>query len=128
MNLPLFSESSEAVRRVQSLFYLNAVIWLVFSTAAILRLNALHPNAFGMMTGLALLMFGNVLALLVGGMVLGKRNRWGYVLALLVLLANIVLAIADDFGYFDFIVLALATITLWSMLKLTPWYWQRERL
>lgn len=125
MNLPLFSESSEAVRRVQSLFYLNAVIWLVFSTAAILRLNTLHPNALGLMAGLALLMFGNVLALLVGGIVLGKQKRWGYLLALLVLLANIVLTIADDFGYFDFIALALATITLWSLLKLTPWYWQR---
>jgi len=128
MNFPLFSESSEAVRRVQAFFYLNAVIWLVFGAAAILRLNALHPNALGVMAGLALLMFGNVLALLSGGMVLGKRNRWGYVLALLVLLANIVLAIADDFGYFDFIALALATITLWSLLKLTPWYWQQQRL
>ncbi|MBI1295044.1 hypothetical protein GC175_08805 [bacterium] len=125
MSLPLFTELSEAVRRVQSLFYLNAVIWLVFGAAAILRLNALHPNALGVMSELALLMFGNVLALLVGGMVLGKRKRWGYLSALLVLVANIVLAIADDFGYFDFIVLALATITLWFLLKLTPWYWQR---
>ncbi|MEZ4637756.1 MAG: hypothetical protein R2873_24685 [Caldilineaceae bacterium] len=125
-NLSLFSDLSAEVRQVQALFYINAVLWLVFGAATILRISTINPGAQALMATLAVLMFGNVFALLIGGMVLDKRTRWAYALAMTVLLINTALTITDDFGLFDAIVLVLNVATLWFLAKMAGWYWRKQ--
>jgi lysylphosphatidylglycerol synthetase-like protein (DUF2156 family) len=52
-------------------------------------------------------MIGNAGMLLLAGWGLGSRHRPIYNMALIVLLVNIVLTLADDFGIYDFIILVL---------------------
>ena len=52
---------------------------------------------------IAILMFGNVGAFILCGLIIGKRSRWAFFIALIVLGVNIVLTVTDQFGWIDFI-------------------------
>jgi glucose-6-phosphate-specific signal transduction histidine kinase len=58
------------------------------------------------------MMIGNAGMLLFVGWRIGRRRRRIYYMALIVLLVNVALTLADDFGPFDFIILVLAGILL----------------
>lgn len=94
------------VRAAQGLFFLNAVIWLSFGVVSVLRLGD-NPEQLVTAVIVAVLMVGNVGAMLLAGFSLGRLTRWSYIFALAVLLVNIVLTFTDQFGIFDLLTLLL---------------------
>ena len=96
------------VRFTQSLFFLIAFIWLIFGIVSLWRLSNSPSNQPVTLLVVALLMFGNVAALLIAGVGLGTRYwRLFYFFGLLLLLANIILTFTDQLGLFDFLTLLL---------------------
>jgi hypothetical protein len=61
------------------------------------------------------LMFGNVGAMLVAGLWLGRQSRWAFIFALALLLVNILLTFTDQVGFFD-IITALLDLLLLGLL------------
>jgi hypothetical protein len=105
-------ETPRPVRLAQALFYLNAIIWLLFGVMSLFRMADRNPESSVTLTILAILMFVNVGAMLFCALTIGKGRKWFYFLALAVLALNIVLSITDEFGFFDFLVLALDVLLL----------------
>ncbi len=101
-----FSEGERSVRTAQALFFLNAAIWLAFGVWSLVRLSGSSGQALTLWI-VAILMFGNVGAMLLSGVGLGTRQRRFFYLAVAVLAVNIVLTVTDEFGIFDGITLAV---------------------
>jgi hypothetical protein len=105
-------KSTPVVTAVQALFVLNAVIWIF--------LGALYLWQFSSDSGglsyadwiVAGLMFANALAMLLLALIIGKRRRIYYFLALAVLAVNILLTVTDEFGLLDLVVLLLGLAIL----------------
>ncbi len=90
-----------SVIAAQALFVLNAVIWLIFGIAGILRLNNGSSTPAIVLWIVIILMFGNVGAMLLAGYWLGTRSRWAFFFALAVLVINLLLTFTDQVGMFD---------------------------
>lgn len=95
------------VRAVQVLLILNTAVWLTFGIISLLRLSLQNPEQIGVLSIVAVLMFGNVAALLLAAWLLSWQPKWGFYVALAVLLVNIVLTFTDQFGLFDLLTLLL---------------------
>ncbi|MGW8251700.1 MAG: hypothetical protein ACWGO1_13735 [Anaerolineales bacterium] len=95
------------IRLAQWLFYLNAVIWLVFGVTSLLRLSSTGSTAYITLLVIAVLMLGNAAAMLLAGWGLGRRSRWLYFFAMAVLAVNILLTFTDQFGIFDLLTLLI---------------------
>jgi hypothetical protein len=95
------------VRAVQTLFFLNTGIWVGLGVWSLVNPAVVNLNS--KMAGLiiAVLMFGNALAMLVCGIGLGKRQKRFFYLALTVLLINIILTVTDQFGILDLLTLVI---------------------
>ena len=116
------SKSSAPVVAAQSLFFLNAAIWLVFGIVTLLGMATRHPEqavAYGI---IAFLMFGNVGAMILSGLAIGKRHRLFYFFALAVLGINIVLTVTDQFGVFDLITLLIDVCLLGLLIAIRKRY------
>ena len=87
----------------QALFIFNAVVWLIFGIASILRLADASSVPSVTLWAIAILMLGNVGAMLIAGLWLGRQSRWALVFALAVLVVNIILTFTDQVGFFDLI-------------------------
>jgi hypothetical protein len=85
----------------QYLFGLNAVIWLIFGIFGILRLAGGSSTPTITLWVVTSLMFGNVGAMLLAGLWLGKQSKWAFFFALAVLSFNILLTFTDQVGFFD---------------------------
>ena len=96
----------------RALFFVNAAIWLVIGVASLTRMALSQSGQPITALVIAILMFGNVGAMLVSGVGVGRRNRWLYYFGILVLLVNILLTITDEFGLLDFITLAFDVLLL----------------
>ena len=96
----------------QALFFLNAAIWLVFGIVSLVRMTHANPDFAVTAAVIAVLMFGNVGAMLLNGWGIGKQQKWFYYLALAVLAVNILLTFTDEFGPFDFITLVIDLVLL----------------
>lgn len=107
---------------VRILFYLNAVIWLLFGLVSLYRLGT-GDNAYSItMLVVATLMFGNVAALLVAGYVAKwPQKRWFW-LATAVLLINIILTFTDQVGLFDLLTLLLDVIIFSLLIANRDWF------
>jgi hypothetical protein len=98
----------------QALFWLNAAIWLVFGLIGLMRLsNSGNPSIT--LWVVAILMFGNVGAMLIAGFWLGRQSRWAFFFALAVLAVNILLTFTDQVGFFD-IITAILDLGLFGLL------------
>ena len=95
------SPKPRSVFAAQALFIINAVIWLFFGFAGILRLANGTETLVITLWVITILMFGNVGAMLLAGFWLGKRSRWAFVFALAVLIVNLLLTFTDQVGFFD---------------------------
>ncbi len=87
----------------QALFIFNAVVWLIFGIASILRLADGSSVPSVTLWAIAILMLGNVGAMLIAGLWLGRQSRGALVFALAVLVVNIILTFTDQVGFFDLI-------------------------
>ena len=82
----------------QTLFFLNGLIWLALGVVGLVRLAG-NPSVTLWLV--AILMFGNVGAMLIAGLWLGQRSRWAFFFALVVLVVNILLTFTDQVGFWD---------------------------
>ncbi len=100
----------------QWLFFLNAAIWFFFGITSILRLaNGNNPPIITLWV-IIILMFGNVGAMVVTGLWLGRQSRWAFLLALVVLFINILLTFTDQVGFFDIVTALLDFVILGLLL------------
>lgn len=110
------------IRIVRILFYLNAAIWLVFGLISLYRLGS-GDNAYLItMLVIAILMFGNVVALTLSGFVLKWRQKRWFWLGTAVLLINIILTFTDQVGLFDLLTLLLDVIILSLLIANRDWF------
>jgi hypothetical protein len=95
------------LKTAQALLCLDAAIWLILGVASLLRI-ANNPSASRMVLLIvAVLMFGNVTAMLLAALGLSTRRKLLYLFALAVLGVNILLTFTDQFGFLDFATLLL---------------------
>jgi len=113
---------TKPIRIVRILFYLNAAIWLVFGLISLYRLWR-GDNAYLItILVIAILMFGNVVALTFSGFVLKWRQKRWFWLATAVLLINIILTFTDQIGIFDLITLLLDLLILSLLITNRDWF------
>ena len=110
MNAP--KGQTNPVKTAQILFFVNAAIWLLIGVISMTRILASSSGQHITALVIAILMLGNVGAMLIAGIGIGKRNRWFYYFGILVLLINIILTITDQFGILDFVTLVFDVILL----------------
>lgn len=101
------SRAPTPVIAAQAMFFLNAAIWLLFGVFSLVRMAARNPDQAMTVWIVAILIYGNVGAMLWAGIGLGKQRKRFYYFAILVLAVNIVLTVTDQFGIFDLITLLI---------------------
>jgi hypothetical protein len=98
-----------SVRTARWLFVILGVIWLVFGTWSILRIDGSGGEiSWTILILIAVLMILNSAILIWISWGIGKGKRWYYYFGLIVLTVNILLTLTDEFGVFDLIVLLIA--------------------
>jgi hypothetical protein len=95
------------------LLALNGLIWLLLAIFTLLRLDGARPG----MIVVAVLMVGNAGAMLLAARLITRRRRIFYLFTLALLLVNIFLTFADQFGLLDLLTL-LVDLVLLSILLL----------
>ncbi len=66
------------MRVVQALLVLNTAVWLTFGIISLLRLSLQNPEQIWVLSIVAVLMFGNLAALLLAAWLLSWRPKWGF--------------------------------------------------
>jgi hypothetical protein len=107
----LSTKALYSVKAAQGLFLMNTAIWVLLGILSLAKLRS-GPNQVIVALMIAILMFGNAGAMLVAGIGIGRQNRWFFYLGIAVLLVNILLMFTDQFGFYDFITLAIDLILL----------------
>jgi hypothetical protein len=113
----------EPVKTAQTVFGLNAVIWLAFGIVSLVRLAGSPSSQTITLLVVAILMFANVGTMLLSAWLIGKRKKLFYGLALAILLVNIVLTFTDQFGLFDLLTLIIDLILLAILLVKRKLFW-----
>ena len=89
------------LRIVQVLFALNAVIWIIFSIIRLQEISVKPLMDDPIYKALAILMLGNMVAMLVSAWLVGKKDTWGYAFALAILTVNVFFTFTDQTGFYD---------------------------
>ena len=95
------------VKIAQGLFFVNATIWLLFACFSIFQMANTNSEQIITMGIFAALMSGNIAAMILSGIWLGKTHKQYYYFALIVLIVNIILIVTDEYGLFYIITLLL---------------------
>ena len=106
----------KALRLARILFYINAIIWLVIGVSSLLRIATNNSAPRITLIVVAVLMFGNVGAMMVSGLGLATRTKPAYFFAFAVLGVNIILTFTDQFGVLDLATLLFDLILLGLMM------------
>ena len=100
----------------QSLFFLNAAIWLSFGIYSMIRLGEGQNISLITYWIITILIFANTLAMFVSALWLGRQSKWAFLFALSVLIVNILLTFTDQVGIFDITTAILDFILLGLLL------------
>ena len=96
------TNKTEGILKIsQSLFSLNALVWIGLGMGTLLRLDATSPNLKIIMAIIGVMMFGNAGALLLSAWLLPKKRMPAVILILLILAVNILLTFTDQVGFWD---------------------------
>ena len=106
----------QTVLIAQSLFFINACVWLVIAVNSILRLESISNTPMVVLWVVIILMFANAGAMFVTGLWLGRQSKWAFFFALAVLLVNILLTFTDQVGFYDIVTVLLDIGTLGLLL------------
>lgn len=118
-NITLSMKSETKLHTVliaQSLFFINACVWLVLAVNSILRLESISSTPMIVLWVVISLMFANAGAMFVTGLWLGRQSKRAYFLALAVLLVNILLTFTDQVGFYDIVTVLLDIVTFGLLL------------
>ena len=105
-------QAPASVKAAQALFIFMGLIWFIFGVATLVRMGSSNTNPTITLWIIAILMFGNAGVLLFVGWGIGRQNKIFFYLGILVLTANILLTITDEFGAFDLITLIIDLVLL----------------
>lgn len=103
------AQATRLLKITQSMFFLNALVWLVFGILSFVRARAGDGN---WRLTLAMLMVVNALLMFRFGLAIVKAQPWTFFLAILYVAANVVLSITDQFGWPDLLIMLLNLILL----------------
>lgn len=102
----------KAVVTAQILFFVLAAIWQLFGILSLISMaNGATAQTITMWV-MAVLVVGNAGAMLVAGLGLGGGHKLLYYFALVLLVANLVLTVTDQFDIFDLITLLIDAVLL----------------
>jgi len=108
--IPNMANSSKVPRSVsaaQALFFLLAAIWLLIGILSLVRMANGATDQTITMWVVAVLVAANAGAMLIAGLGLRSRHKVFYYFALVLLVANIVLTVTDQFGLLDLVTLLM---------------------
>ena len=115
MHLP---DSDKLIQIGKWLFWLNAAVWLIFGIWSMVRIGNSEGGTAVTLWIIAILMLGNVAAMLWSSWAIQKQAAWYRFAVIVILVANILLTITDQFGIFDLLTLLLDLILLGTVLVL----------
>jgi hypothetical protein len=100
------------IRSAKSFFLLNALIWTALSLLSLgkIRVNQEVPNQLPWI--IFSLMLGNAGAMFASAIILGRREKSFYNMAVIVVSVNILLTFTDQISTFDWITLVIDIILL----------------
>jgi len=102
------------IKTAQALFFLNAFLWIGFGVYILFDMAVINNNGLAALI-VALFMFGNAGGMLLGGITIGKGIKWAYYFSIALLAVNLLLTLADQFGYFDLLTLLIDLALLWLL-------------
>jgi hypothetical protein len=113
--IPAKGLAHRLLRAAQTLFAVNAIIWIALGVLSMARAYERNPAQSLTIWIIAVLMFGNAAAMGVAGWTLPRRGIWT-IFALAVLVINIVLTFTDQVGFLDIATLFvdLAILGCWA--------------
>lgn len=106
----------KALQIARMLFFINAIIWLVIGVNSLLRISGNNSAPRITLVMVAVLMFGNVGAMILSGLGLFMHTKLAYFFALVVLGVNIILTFTDQFGFLDLATLSVDLVILVLMI------------
>lgn len=101
----------------RALFYLNAVLWLAYTVYIYFDMAVVNHNGLSADIA-AIYVFVNAAGMLVGGIMLGKRQKPAFYFALIVVVLNIVLASANMTDVFFLSAFIIDLVILWMLYQL----------
>jgi len=108
------------------LLALDAVMWFAFGAVAAAGGIASFAGMPGLRWVMAGLAWASAAALAVLAILLGRRSRVAFFLAVILLTIIAVLSITDQIGWLDLAALAVSVIPLVLLLKDRAWYLRQE--
>lgn len=104
------NRSFDTMRVTQFLLGLEGLIWAGFGIISLQNMTEKYPDQTSLYGLIALMMFGNALAMLLSAWLIVKRKRIFYLFSLVILLVNLLLTFTDQVGTFDLATLILDLI------------------
>ncbi len=101
---------------------LNALVWLAFGVIIAANAHPALPDLPLIKGVMAFLALATVVILLGLFVLLGKRNRIAYFIALGLFIAISLLTIFDEFGLADLVILVINIIPIILLIKDRDWY------
>jgi lysylphosphatidylglycerol synthetase-like protein (DUF2156 family) len=116
------------VRLTQFFILLNALVWLVFGVIVALGLHPALPAEGLYRWGMALISFLAAAVLIVLFLLLRRRWKPAWYLAVTALAVSALLTFFDDFGWIDLAVLAVMIVPLVLMILDRKWYLEKTKV
>ena len=106
---------------VQALFYLSAILWLLYAVYIVLDMSAVKNTGMSVIA-VAFFLVVNAGAMLASGIFIMKVQKWTYYFALGVAFLNVLLALTSLVDYFFVIALILDLLILLVLFGLRKSY------
>lgn len=104
------------VKIAQGLFLVNASIWAAFGGINMARMSVDGTTQSPLLAAIATMLFGNSIVMGLSAWLIGKREIWGYIFALAIVIVNIFLTFTDQVGLFDIATVVLDVLLLGILL------------
>jgi len=108
-------------KNAQRLFFINALIWLALGMYTLIGMVGRYPGQVTVYV-VGVMMLGNVAAMALSGILLGRTNKWFYYFAMSVLIVNILLTFTDQVGFFDLATFVIDLIIFWILISIRKQY------
>lgn len=103
-------QTPKLLKLTRNLFYLNAAVWLAFGISSLL-FRAIDEGSLTRWV-ITIMMIANAIVMIWFGVMIVTGRNWVFFLAILYMALNVVLSIADQFGWIDALILLLNLIVL----------------
>ena len=103
------------------MFYLNAILWFVYAIYIYFDMAVINHNELSADI-VAVFVLVNTAATFASGLALGKQQKPAFYFALIVLVLNIILALANVTDIFFLVAFIIDAIILWALLPLRKDY------